>query len=127
MQGKMRIAIIADFGLMGGTRTYFGLLADLLHSEGHELVGLVPCATDGDDAFAPLMQKKFRAWQTLPHRSRPFFMRQPFAAFWNGDTCCPLFCDIGRKCYSLAMEHLATGCLGFGSPYLQFIFCIAVC
>lgn len=83
MQGKMRIAIIADFGLMGGTRTYFGLLADLLHSEGHELVGLVPCATDGDDAFAPLMQKKFRAWQTLPHRSRPFFMRQPFAAFWE--------------------------------------------
>ncbi|WP_459822999.1 glycosyltransferase family 4 protein [Desulfomicrobium salsuginis] len=79
----MRIAIIADFDVMGGTRTYFELLAGMLHREGHELVGLVPSAAEDDDFFDQIMRNKFRAWCTFPSRRGFFSTRQPFAAFWE--------------------------------------------
>lgn len=79
----MRIAIIADFDVMGGTRTYFELLVDLLRSEGHELVGLVPRLGREDDALDQTLNLHFAAWQAYPRRSGIFSVRQPFAAFWE--------------------------------------------
>lgn len=79
----MRIAIIADFDTMGGARTYFELLANMLHREGYELVGLVPRAAEGDYSDDLMMQKYFSVWRTFPCRSGLFSMRQPFATFWE--------------------------------------------
>lgn len=79
----MRIAIIADFDVMGGTRTYFEMLADLLHGAGHELVGFVPSSVAGDDDFVSLLRKNFKAWQAVPRRDGIFAVRQPFAVFWE--------------------------------------------
>ena len=79
----MRIAVIADFSVMGGTRTYFEQLVSLLHDAGNELVGLAPRLDSKDDALAPFMDKHFSAWQTLPGRHGIFSTRQPFAACWE--------------------------------------------